>query len=226
MAVNPARACVDHLVVMAGSLDEGVAWCETVLGVTPGPGGRHAFMGTHNRLVNIANAPYERAYLEIIAIDPQAPAPGRRRWFDMDTPGLQQRIAAHGPQLTHVVARVPDVVSAAQAWKTLGLDPGEILPASRMTPRGELRWKITVREDGARLFDGVLPTLIEWGPVHPADDLPPSGVWLESLHARHPRHDALAAGYAAIALGDVAAHPGEPGLSATLRTPQGRVTLR
>ena len=33
---------VDHLVIAAATLDEGVAWCEATLGVTPGPGGRHA----------------------------------------------------------------------------------------------------------------------------------------------------------------------------------------
>jgi len=226
VALSPARARVDHLVVMAGSLQEGVAWCESVLGVTPGPGGRHAFMGTHNRLLNIASASFERAYLEIIAIDPQAPAPDRQRWFDMDTPALRHRIALQGPQLTHFVVRVPDAASAVHTWRALGLEPGETLPASRMTPRGELRWKITLREDGARLFDGVLPTLIEWGQTHPTDDMPLSGVHLEALEARHPRPGELAAACTAIDLDGVITHAGEPGLCATLHTPQGRVILR
>ena len=39
-------AQLDHLVIMANSLDEGVAWCEATLGVTPGPGGEHPLMGT------------------------------------------------------------------------------------------------------------------------------------------------------------------------------------
>ncbi|MEY4710597.1 MAG: hypothetical protein RIS88_47 [Pseudomonadota bacterium] len=224
--LSPARARVDHLVVMAASIEEGVAWSEAVLGVTPAPGGQHAFMGTHNRLLHIASAGYERAYLEIIAIDPQAPAPARRRWFDMDSPDLRQRIATHGPQLTHFVTRVSDVTSAAGAWRTLGLDAGKVLPASRMTPQGELRWQITIREDGVRLFDGALPTLIEWGPNHPTARMPPSDIRLESLEVRHPAHQELAAAYAAIDLRDVLTHPGEPGLAATLRTPKGLVTLR
>jgi hypothetical protein len=37
-------------VVVAASLEQGVQWCERVLGITPGPGGEHALMGTHNRL--------------------------------------------------------------------------------------------------------------------------------------------------------------------------------
>lgn len=44
---------IDHLVVMAASLDQGVQWCEDTLGITPGPGGEHEKYGTHNRLFKI-----------------------------------------------------------------------------------------------------------------------------------------------------------------------------
>ena len=37
--MNPAGLQLDHLVVGAASLAQGVAWCENTLGVTPGPGG-------------------------------------------------------------------------------------------------------------------------------------------------------------------------------------------
>lgn len=225
MALNTGSTRVDHLVVTAGSLEEGVAWCEAALGVTPGPGGRHDFMGTHNRLLAISSASFPNAYLEIIAIDPQAPAPGRPRWFDLDSPALRQHIATHGPQLTHFVARVPDVAAAARALQGLGQEPGAVRPASRMTPHGELRWQITVRDDGARLFDGMLPTLIEWGSTHPTHDMALSGISLESLQACHPANQALAAAFTAIGLGEVAIRPGEPRLVATLLTPKGRVTL-
>ena len=60
---------VDHLVVAAATLAQGVAWCEATLGLTPGPGGKHPLMGTHNRLLKIATAAFPEAYLEIIAID-------------------------------------------------------------------------------------------------------------------------------------------------------------
>ena len=87
-----AHAEVDHLVVLATTLNEGVAWCEATLGLTPGPGGQHALMGTHNRLFSIASAGYPAAYFEIIAIDPGATPPARRRWFDMDDVALRERI--------------------------------------------------------------------------------------------------------------------------------------
>ena len=38
-----------------------------------------------------------------------------------------------------------------------------------------------MRPDGKRLFGGALPTLIQWGEVHPADAMPVSGVQLTGL---------------------------------------------
>ena len=56
---------LDHLVVIAPTLADGVAWCESTLGVTPGPGGEHPLMGTHNRLIHISSPTHPRAYLEV-----------------------------------------------------------------------------------------------------------------------------------------------------------------
>lgn len=84
---------LDHLVLAARTLDEGVQWCEATLGIRPEAGGQHVFMGTHNRVFAIASAAFPRAYFEIIAIDPALPAPGRTRWFDLDDPALQRMLA-------------------------------------------------------------------------------------------------------------------------------------
>ena len=99
---------LDHLVVAASSLAEGLDWCDTLLGFRPESGGRHASMGTHNRVFAIGSARYPRAYFEIIAIDPQAPRPGQARWFDLDDAALQAQLA-HGPRLGHWVARCTDI---------------------------------------------------------------------------------------------------------------------
>lgn len=229
-------AQVDHLVVMAASLDEGVTWCERVLGITPGPGGEHPLMGTHNRLFSIASAAFPRAYFEIIAIQPGVtptrPA-GKHRWFDMDDPLLQARVAKNGPQLIHFVASVSGVVSAVKALAAEGLDRGAVVQASRQTASGLLSWRITVRDDGQRLFYGTLPTLIQWGEAgedpaqaaHPLDAMPSSGVTLEALQASHPRLEQLQAAHAAIGLAGVVLKQGAPNLIATLQTPRGRVQL-
>ncbi len=221
-------AQIDHLVVAARTLAEGVAWCEDTLGMSPGPGGEHALFGTHNRLLKLRGSTEPPAYLEIIAINPQAtptcPA-GRRRWFDLDDPALRERLAQHGPQLVHWVARVPAIDDAVAALRAQGIDRGPVLEASRPTPQGLLRWRISVRDDGQRLFDGALPTLIEWGDAHPAHSLPDSGLALTAFAVSHPRAEALRQALHAIGLGQVPVADEPPTLVAQLQTPRGRVTL-
>jgi Glyoxalase-like domain len=217
-------AALDHLVVAAASLDEGVAWCEATLGVSPGPGGAHALFGTHNRLLRLNSASEPRAYLEIIAIDPGAsptrPAP-LRRWFDLDDPALRQRLQRQGPQLIHWVARVPDIDAACARLRPLGIERGPVIEASRPTPQGLLRWRIAVRDDGQRLFGGALPTLIQWGDTHPAASMASTGLTLRALGLQHPQADRLQAALAAIGLADVAVNPGPAGLRADFSTAQG-----
>ena len=174
---------VDHLVVAAASLAQGVHWCEQTLGVTPGPGGEHALMGTHNRLLSLASAAFPLAYLEIIAINPAAAAPagGRKRWFGLDNPALQTRLAHHGPHLIHWVARSTALDVHRQSLTTLGLPAGEPVAASRPTPNGILKWQMLLRDDGTLLFNGALPTLIQWQGPHPVQSMPASGVILQRL---------------------------------------------
>lgn len=214
---------LDHLVVVSPTLDEGVRWCEQHLGVAPGPGGAHPLMGTHNRLLKIASSSFPGAYLEVIALDPAATptrAPGLRRWFDMDDERLMARVRSEGPLLAHWVARTPDVQQAAHHLRSVNLDPGPVLQASRETPAGLLQWSITVRGDGQRLFDGVLPTLIEWGERHPTERMPDSDVRLERLSLKHPQPDALRAGLRAAGLLETACfqiEAGTPGMVATFQ---------
>ncbi len=218
-------AQLDHLVVIAATLDEGVAWCEATLGVTAGPGGRHALMGTHNRLFSIASPAFPLAYFEIIAIDPAAPPPARRRWFDMDDPALQERVRRQGPQLLHWAVRVPDARAAVAALQGLGIARGEVIAASRPTPSGLLQWQITVREDGQRLYDGALPTLIQWGAVHPAAAMPASGVTLAAFELKHPQAELLAAALQALGLSTLAVGTGPAQLRARLQTPRSPVEI-
>ena len=221
-------AVLDHLVIAARTLDEGVAWCEATLGVSPGPGGKHALMGTHNRLCSIASAEFPQAYLEIIAIESgaaHARPTGASRWFDLDSAVMQTQLVKTGPQLIHFVARTPDARASVRALAALQIDRGELIQASRTTPQGLLRWKIAVRPDGQRLFYGALPTLIEWGDVHPAASMVGSGLQLQSLRATHPQSDKLRAACSAVGLSGFEIAHGAPNLLATLQTPRGLVTL-
>ena len=220
-AAAPAASGIglDHLVVACRTLDAGRAWCDAVFGVAPAPGGKHALMGTHNLLLSVASPRFPRAYLELIAIDPDAPAPARPRWFDLDDPAMQARIAA-APRLVHWVARTTDITSAEALLRRSGFDPGPAVDAQRMTSRGPLRWRIAIPADGRRHAAGAVPLLIEWGEVHPADDLPRSSVELRSL-ALTGIEPELVAALGVDAAGDVAA----ASLVAELTAPRGAVTL-
>ena len=225
------RCAIDHLVVMADTLDEGAAWCQRTLGVTPSAGGEHPLMGTHNRLVNVSSESHPRAYLEIIAINPGAAAarpPGAARWFDMDDRALQEQVKQQGPQLIHWVASLPDVAAGHAALAALGIDRGEILEASRPTPLGLLQWRITVRQDGQRLMDGQLPTLIQWADRHPCYSLPASGVQLQALGLEHPEAPLLASACTALGLGArVSIDPASSTrMRAAFRTPRGDAVLQ
>lgn len=160
--------------VAARTLEEGVAWVESRLGAKMAGGGRHALMGTHNRVMALG----EGTFVEVIAVDPQAPAPGRARWFALDSEPMA-RLLAKGPALVHWVARTGDLVRTLERYG----EEVEVLQLSR----GPYRWRIGVRRDGALPAGGALPTLIEWQDGrHPAQDLPDSGCALLEMRTPGP----------------------------------------
>ena len=243
------KSQIDHIVVVAQTLEQGVEWCEATLGITPNEGGEHKQFGTHNCLFKIATPQYPLAYFEIIAIKPDAtnsiasqaintPATGQKRinsarWFDMDDAALQKAVSVE-PRLVHFVAQTPDIQTAKSALKLQGIDRGTAVEANRHTRKGRLEWKITVRDDGQRLFNGTLPSLIQWGKnaeadplrLHPRNTLPRSGVSLQSVAVTSLSSDKLQAAYTAIGLSGVTVSEGERNLTVTLRTPKGVVTLQ
>ena len=193
----------DHIAISAKTLDEGVAWVESALGVKLAGGGKHPLMASHNRLLGLGDL-----YLEVIAIDPEAPAPAHPRWFDLD------RFEGK-PRLTNWVARTDDIVADLAAGPT-GL--GAPLTLSR----GHYRWQMAVPANGILPFDGAFPALIQWmTPLHPTQSLPDSGVRLTCLTIAHPRAAAL---QAALALTDprvsIVAGPVKS-LTASFHTPHG-----
>lgn len=223
------KLVIDHIVVAAPDLDSGARHVARLLGVEPARGGAHPRMGTHNRVLGMAGG----MYLEVIAIDPDAAAPERPRWFGLDEPAMRERLRG-GPFLAHWAARValPDDLSAWQARH-----PERIAPAIPMT-RGELRWRLTVpadgslpawREAGQSAGDGLLPTLIQWDvPAHPGISLPDSGLTLLRLSGSHPRAALLRQGLdwlGADGLIDIEQADGPPRLSASVATASGARTL-
>ncbi|MFJ3044589.1 VOC family protein [Herbaspirillum chlorophenolicum] len=211
MTTSALRTEPDHLVVTAASLAQGMDWVEQKLGLSMAPriGGEHVRLGTHNALMSLGPG----FYLEVIAVDPLAPAPSRPRWFGLDT---QEDHAS--PRLAHWVARTGDIHAALQASP---LKPGIVEEMSR----GALHWLITIAADGRLQCDGLLPSLIQWqSQPHPATALPDLGCRLVTLEGRHPQAGALSASLHAIGLDDqrIVLHEAKvAALSAVIMTPHG-----
>lgn len=211
MTAHPAPsqpgARLDHLVVAARTLEEGRAWLEGRLHCPLEPGGEHELFGTHNALLSLG----PDAYLEVIAVNPQAPAPARPRWFGLDTPAMQRRLS-HGPALIHWVAGVPHLPAGP-----------EVLALSR----GANRWTLTVATDGHLPGGGPHPSLICWETPPPPTRLSDRGVRLGTLHLGTPDPDALRAALDTLNFtGEVEVHEApQPELRAVLTTPGGPVEL-
>lgn len=196
---------LDHLAVACGALAEGVAVVEAALGVTLAAGGEHAAFGTHNRLLSLGPA----EYLEVIAVNPAAPVPGRPRWFDLDR-------FAGAPRLTNWVAACDDMPAALAASP-----PGAGVPMD--LARGDFRWTMAVPGDGCLPFDGAFPGLIRWhGAAHPAPRLPDHGIRLLALTLMHPQAEALRSALAGLCADPrLTVQAGPVGLSARFATPNG-----
>ncbi len=209
-------AVPDHLVLATRNLDTGAAWLERHLGTTLAAGGKHARMGTHNRLLKLGAG----FYLELIAIDPQVPPPARPRWFGLD----HLELPVDRPRLIHWVARSDDI---ARDISACGDGTTEILDMER----GDYRWRISVPRDGSLPGDGLLPTLIQWDvALHPADRLPDAGCALMKLEAFHPRPEEIRGRLAALGLAPkLDVHPCSAGeasqMVAYLRCPRGLAEL-
>ncbi|EKE45436.1 hypothetical protein OCGS_0526 [Oceaniovalibus guishaninsula JLT2003] len=199
---------LDHLVVTAATVAEGAERVAAALGVRPGPGGRHAAMGTHNLLLSLGPA----CYLEVIAVDPDAPDPGRARWFDLDR-------HSGAPALTNWVAACDDLDAALEH-----APPGIGVPMD--LARGDLRWRMAVPRDGCLPLDGAAPGLIAWRGRGAASILPDTGLRLTGLTVGHPRIDALLEDWPALrGLAQVVFSRGSVGLSAEIATLGGRRLL-
>ncbi|MCV6574213.1 MAG: VOC family protein [Cohaesibacter sp.] len=167
---NKTELKLDHITVVARSLEEGASHIKALLDIDMPMGGSHPLMGTHNRLLSLG----PDCFLELIAVDPFAKAPDRPRWFNLDHFNADPVLA------TWVVGSKDINASLTQAH----CDSGS---ATHIT-RGNLSWLISIADDGTMPLNGAFPTLIEWpeGP-HPASHMVDLGCRLHSLTIQHPK---------------------------------------
>lgn len=207
---------IDHLVVGAATLEEGLAFARRHFGVDLGAGGRHPDMATHNALLRLG-----QVYLEVIAVDGRAPRPSRPRWFELDGPWMRQALAT-GPRLLTWVVRARD--------EDFGEVDTGLFGAPLAMQRDRLRWRITVPADGHLPAGGLLPTVLHWDSSPAVTGMPDSACRLHAVVLRtaspawYGRElDAIGAG-SLVTLAAPSAGQGE-GLSAVLDTPAGRVCI-
>lgn len=198
---------LDHLAVACTDLDEGVAWVEDRLGVPMQPGGQHARYGTYNKLLGLAGG----LYFEVIAIDPDAHPMSGPRWFGLDQ-------FSGPPRLANWICSTPDMAA------TLTTAP-DTVGTPRDLQRGDLRWQLTVPDDGSLPYGGAFPTLITWhAGIHPSKSLPDSGCQLTEFVVSHPEAETVAD---VVDLDDtrVRFEAGPQGFRAVFDTPNGPRTL-
>ncbi len=166
----------DHIAIAAPSLKEGAKYVHAQTGLTVAKGGEHPDMGTHNLLTALG----PNTFAEVIAINPDAPAPNRPRWFGLDDPSEQARF----PRLQAWLLRTDDIEGCIKKAAEIGIDLGHAIPFRR----DALRWRFTVTDSGAIPLDGAAPLILQWdtkGP-HPASNMTDLGLRMDALTIKTP----------------------------------------
>ena len=200
---------LDHIILAAETLEEGVNYVQGRLGVDLEAGGEHSLFGTHNRLLGLGDC-----YFEVIARNPLAAPAKRSLWFDLER--------FSGPP--RVITWVCQTSDMAQALSALPYNPGPVITVTRE----DLIWDLTIAEDGRLAMDGTAPSIIDWKNISPpTHSLPDVGCRLKHMTVSHARVEQVAE-WAKHSLQDLRItfkYAKEPKVSLTLTTPNGDVDL-
>lgn len=208
---------LDHLTVVAPTLAEGVAHVRACLDLDPPPGGTHPEMGTRNHLLRLG----DRLYLEIIAVDPAAPAPTGPRWFGLGDAAAVRSDWDRGRRLRGWVAGTDDI-------GTVLVRHSGLLGAEARLSRGGRFFRFAVPADGRLPLDGALPSVLQRDdPSVPAERLPDLGASLREFALAHPDPAGIAALYERLGVAGAPRLVEGPELrySALVDTPRGPRTL-
>lgn len=206
-------ALLDHLVWLAGDLDDACTQFEAMSGVAPRYGGAHP-SGTHNAIVGLG----DQVYLEIAAPVPDA-EPGHP-WVD----AARRRSEPH--LYSYCMRSKRSLSMLAEHAKMAGLSAFGPLPGSRTTPDGRtLEWDLFIPVVAGA--DKAIPFLIDWGKTpHPAPNAS-GAIKLVSFKVGHPAPDRIQAPMSMFAPGvELTKTAGASTLKARIATPLGEVVLR
>lgn len=166
----------DHLTLIAPSLAEGAAHIRACLGLDIPYGRAHDGMGTHNHLLRLG----DDVYLEVIAVDPAAPLPGRPRWFGLDDAALVRSSWDDGFRLRGWVARTTSISGLLARHGDILGEEVRLLGSGRS-------FSFAVPPGGALPLGGLAPSVIDRG-GHPPSiaAMPDLGARLRSFAVEHP----------------------------------------
>jgi hypothetical protein len=162
---------LDHIVVGALTLEQGINYVKNILGSEPYGGGRHSGQGTHNKIMRLG----DDVYLEVIAPDPNSDV--KSKWFSLGDDAVLESLRK-SPRLIAYVARTDDLETLLKETHY----PLEARPAQR----DALRWLFGFSKDGKLLADGLFPYVMQWQSDHPAWTMKDSGCQLVRLQGFHP----------------------------------------
>ena len=166
---------IDHLVIGARNLAQGISYVKDCLGVDIPYGGVHETMGTHNHLMQLGN----NSFLEVIAINPAGDPVGQPRWYGLDDPFVRQQILVQPTLLTWVVNTTDINTFLLNAKMSFG--------KSTLIRRDNLSWYFGLPGDGRLLSSGILPYVIQWQTdTHPSTRMADPGCRIQDLHIHHP----------------------------------------
>ncbi|MCJ8299243.1 MAG: VOC family protein [Pseudomonadales bacterium] len=173
---------IDHIVVAADTLAQGISYIQQQFGVDVPLGGVHPSMGTHNALMQLA----DDLFFEIIAINPDSLSSDalqiqQPRWFSLDNPLLQKQLKIQPQLLTWVVNSDDIEQSLCQGIYQQ--------TRSRLITRGDLSWHFAKPDDGSLIAEGLMPYVLQWHNPHPATAMPKRGCSLKQIVIYHPHPD-------------------------------------
>jgi hypothetical protein len=205
---------LDHIIWAAADLAHATQRFESLTGIRPQYGGRHASGLTHNALVALS----ARCYLEILA------PTGDDASHDDEWSRFAR--AAHEPRLLTYCMRSPlPLHELAPLAAAEGCSLGLVAANGRTTPDGvALSWQWLAPKQQS--FGRAFPFFIDWqDSPHPAESFAASAIRLEHFAVGHPE---------AASLASLLTHLGSPvdtyvapdlQFQLHLNTPRGTVTL-